>query len=725
MHNRSFTNRQILVLAMIFVLLPIITGHAETTDKDKTGTYYLDTITVEASSNKGYVEEESGVGTKTDTSVLETPQSISIVSHEQMEFFQPATPSIALRYTSGATSERYGASGDSIDMTRIRGVDADYYLDGLRVISNSGTWLPQINPYFLEKIEVLRGPSSALYGQGTGGGIINQVSKVPQEVVAHELFVQYGSYNRMQLGMDNTGPLDKDHKLLYRLVFSGLDSESRVDDTKHERYSIMPSLTWKPGDNTSWTFSYNYSREPEIVEYNSFPAVVSGLNNSPYPIIDFTKNYTNTDFDDTSRTLNTVSSSFKHNFGNAWNFTSNVRYMKAETDMKRSTIYGYQLVNGLPWLKSYCGYSPAESSTFSTDNYISGVETLGLTKHTLLAGADYAMGRFKTASFLSDPVLVNPYSSNYKSTKAPDFSSSLKAPWTNKEDFTRVGLYLQDQIDYGNWRLTLNVRHDWSKTDSEAQAYSPTVVESEQKDNKWSGRIGLNYLFDTGLAPYLSYSTAFSPVLGSDYNGNSFSPIDNKQYEFGVKYQPKNSSLLLSAAVYTLEQTNVKTTDTDHLGFYTQTGKARSRGVDLQASGEIIQNLNLIASYSYLDNELIEDTRYKGKTLTQTPGHSASVWLDYLIDCGVLNGLKIGGGIRYQGSTWGDQNNTFKIPDVTLLDMAANYDLGVLYSKLDNVNLALNISNLTDTEYIASSTTENYCFPGQRRTILLTLTYRW
>ena len=723
MQIKQSINKLILSLILVLLLLPISTVQAKTLDKDKS--YLLDTITVTASSSKGYIEEDSGVGTKTNTPVLETPQAISIVSHDQMEFFQPSTPSIALRYTSGASSERYGASGDSIDMTRIRGVDADYYLDGLRIISNSGTWLPQINPYFLEKIEVLRGPCSALYGQGTGGGIVNQISKIPKESADHELFFQYGSHNRMQVGVDSTGPLDKDKKWLYRLVFTGLGSEGQVDDTKQERYSIMPSLTWKPDNNTYWTFSYSLSREPNIIGYNSFPAVVAGLNNSPYPAIDFSRNYTNTDFENTSRTFNIVTSSFKHRFKNLWNFTSNIRYMKAETDMKRSTIYGYQLVKDLPWLKVYCGYSPAESSTFSTDNYISGVIDLGVTQHTILMGADCVVGRFKTASFLSDPELINPYSSNYQSTSEPNFTSSFAAPWTNKQDFTRTGIYLQDQIAYDHLRLTLNIRHDWSKTDSESKVYSPTVTNSQQKNNKWSGRVGLSYLFDIGLAPYLSYSTAFSPVLGSDYNGVGFSPIDNQQYELGVKYQPKGSSLQLSAAIYTLKQTNVKTTDTDHMGFYTQKGKARSRGIDLQASGEIIKNLNLIASYSFLDNELIEDTQHKGKTLTQTPENSASVWLDYLIDCGILNGLKVGCGVRYIGSTLGDQKNSFKIIDVTLTDMAANYDLGFLSSKLDGASIALNISNITDKKYIASSTTENYCFPGQRRTILLTLSYRW
>ena len=193
----------------------------------------------------------------------------------------------------------------------------------------------------------------------------------------------------------------------------------------------------------------------------------------------------------------------------------------------------------------------------------------------------------------------------------------------------------------------------------------------------------------------------------------------------GIKYQPAGSGTLLSAAVFQLEQTNVKTSDADHLGFNTQAGKVRTRGLDLQATTELARNLNLMASYTYLDNELVEDALYQGNSLTQTPEHSASAWMDYQFGHGPLYGLQVGGGVRYLGKTFADPSNDFEVPSATLLDMALTYQLGFLSPDLSGASLAVNVSNLTDEQYVASCTSRLYCFVGQDRTMTATLNYRW
>lgn len=202
-------------------------------------------------------------------------------------------------------------------------------------------------------------------------------------------------------------------------------------------------------------------------------------------------------------------------------------------------------------------------------------------------------------------------------------------------------------------------------------------------------------------------------------------PVETKQSEIGIKYHPANSSTQVSAALFQLNQTNVKTSDADHLGFNNQAGEVRTRGADFQATAEILRNLNLIASHTYLDNALIKDARYQGKSLVQTPKHSASAWLDYLIGSGPLRGLRAGIGVRYLGDTWGDPSNTFKVPGVTLTDLALHYDLGVLSAQLRGATFSLNVSNLTDKRYVASCTSRLYCFIGQDRTAVATLGYRW
>ncbi|WP_211263838.1 TonB-dependent siderophore receptor [Photobacterium ganghwense] len=729
-------------LASITASLLLVSGasvYAEETSKggvQETGKARLnDTYTVTVTAGKmsdegngpvrGYVAEQSRVGTKTNTSILETPQSVSVITREQMDTQQPVSSSSALRYTAGATSEKYGGYGGYLDITRIRGVDADYYLDGLRIISNPGSWLPQIDPYSLERIEVLRGPASAIYGQGTGGGIVNQISRKPQDVALHELNLQYGSFNRKQIGFDSTGPINDDGTFLYRFTASGLDTEGQVEDTRHKRLYVVPSLTWQPNLQTSWTVIAMYSQEPELPNYNSLPAAVLGLDGSLYPQINRRRNFTDMNFENSSRQQSFLSSLFEYDFENSWRLVSNARYMYVKSDIQRGVVYGYQEVNGSPQLKGYYELTPAKVNTFSMDNHLIGNVEWGDMTHTILMGVDYAKGTLKNELYSVGPILLDPYGSQYRPNIVPDFTASRLAPWKVKQEFTRVGAYLQDQMAYDRWRLVLSARHDWSQIDDETHSYSPTSRVSKQDDTKWSGRAGLSYQFDIGLAPYISYATSFDPLLGTDYQGEPFVPVESEQTEVGIKFHPANSSTLLTAAVFQLEQTNVKTSDADHLGFNTQAGKVRTRGLDLQATTEIVSNLNLIANYTYLDNELVKDTSYQGKSLTQTPKHSASIWMDYLINYDAFSGLKLGGGVRYLGKSFGDPSNDFEVPSATVIDLAATYQLDSLSSELSGATLAFNVSNLTDKQYVASCTSRLYCFVGQERSMIATLSYRW
>ncbi len=716
----------------LYITAPSAAAEGQLSKKNNDATADPSTLTVTASApariegpENGYVAEESTVGTKTRTSILEIPQSVSVVTRKQMDLLQSSSSSAALRYTAGATSERYGGFGDYLDMTRIRGVDADYYLDGLRMISNPGSWLPQIDPWSLERVEVLRGPASAIYGQGTGGGIVNQVSRKPQDIASHQVSLSYGSFNRKQFGFDSTGAVTDDHRVLYRFTASGLDTQGQIEDSRHRRIYLAPSLTWRPTDNATWTVMATYSWEPDIADYNSLPAAVLGLNNSPYKQIDRHKNYTDGHFANSTRRQDSVSSLFEYQFDNGWTFNSNARYMNVHSDIQRGVVYGYQLVNAQPWLKAYDELTPATVSTFSMDNHISGDIDVGPTRHTLLAGSDFSNGSLKNALYSVGPVLTDPYSADYRPDLHPDFTASQAAPWREKQKFTRTGVYLQDQIAWNHWRLTLSGRHDWSNTDHETNSYSPVTVKTRQTDKKWTGRAGLSYQFDIGLAPYISYATSFDPLLGSGYDGKAFLPVETKQSELGIKFHPKGSKTLLSAAIFQLTQSNVKTSDAEHLGFNTQAGESRTRGIDVQATTELVHNLNLIASYTWLDNELTKDTKNRGKTLTQVPANSAAAWLDYRFDAGLLSGLQLGSGVRYLGTSYGDPANTFKVPSATLVDLATRYDLGQLTPHLKGTTLAINVNNLTNRKYVASCTSEMYCFVGQDRTVTATVDYRW
>lgn len=685
-----------------------------------------DTLTVTgktAGSHQAY--QLSATGSKTTTPVPEIPQSVSVITRQQMDMLQPASVSQALRYTAGATSERYGSNGDHLDMTRIRGLEADYYLDGLPIIGNTGTWSNQIDPYTLSLVEVLRGPASFLYGQGSGGGIVNQLSRKPQALAAGELRIRYGSFNDKQLAADLTGAVNNNKSILYRFTLSARDAHGQIENSKHQRIYLAPAITFHPGNTINWTLLASYSREPETPNYNSIPAVFYSLNNSPYQQIDRHKNYTDSRFAHSSREQYSLSSLFNYDFNDNWRFVSNARYMYLKNSMQRGTVYGYKVTDNQPLFNGYYELAPASSATFTMDDYLRGDVNRGNVLHTLLAGVDFSTGNIKNALYSDGGHYFSPYGEIHHPHIIPDFTASFAAPWREKQNFTRAGVYLQDQIAWNNWRLTLSTRHDWSKTDDYLNSYSATSTLTQQNDTSLNGRAGLSYQFDMGIAPYISYATAFDPVLASNYKGEAFRPLQTRQAEAGVKYQPDSASALFSAALFLLNQQNVKTPDVDHRGFNTQAGEVRSRGIDLQARLEIIHNLNLIASYSWLDNQLVQDARYQGKSLTQVPAHSAAVWLDYLMDSGPLTGLKLATGVRYLGTSYADPDNSFKVPPVTLLDLAADYDLGQMAASLKGASLAINVNNLANSQYIASCTSQNYCFTGQDRTVSATLIWQW
>lgn len=724
--SKLLKNKQIDIVLLGLLFMNSTSGYAGVTgekDKKEEEIIVSASATEDNLSGNGYITENATVGGKTLMSVMKIPQSVSVVTRKQMDFLQSTNTSQVLRYTAGINSERYGANGSQLDMTKIRGLDADYYLDGLRVIGNPGSWLPQIDPWSLDRVEILRGPSSAMYGQGSGGGIVNQVSLRPLDDTTNRLFVRYGSFYDKEFGIDTTGPLDNDNRFLYRFTASGLDRQEQTEDMKHQRVYIAPAFTWRITPDTSWTLLATYDREPRTPDYNSLPTAVLGLNHSTYPQVNRHRNYTDAGFAHSSRMQNSFTSVFEQNFENGWKFESNARYMHVTSNLQRGVIYGANNIDGQLRFKGYDEISPSRSNSFSMDNHITGILYSGNFEHNLLGGVDSTYGQINTELYSVGPVLFSPYNDDYRPHIIRDFTSSRALPWTEHQTFTRIGGYLQDQITWNRWLLTLSARHDWSNTNDKTQSYSANTIQTEQNDHKWTGRSGLGYQFTPDLITYISYSTSFDPLIGTNYKGKPFKPVEAKQTEVGIKYHPVGSGTMISAALFSLEQTNMKTTDTEHLGFNTQTGKIKNQGFDIAATVALTPEMNLITGYTMLDSRIIKDPSYKDKHPAQIPRHSASGWFDYQFHTGILTGLKLGGGIRYLGSTWGDPSNSFKVKNTTLFDLGVSYDL--FHYTGHDATFAVNASNLTNKHYIASCTSSSYCFIGQERTITAMLTYRW
>ena len=663
----------------------------------------------------GIVANRSASGTKTDSALIETPAAISVVTQDQIQAQAAQSVSQAVRYVPGVRVEPAGADARA-DAVYIRGFIGDKYLDSLKVVTANVFAYNIIEPFNLERIEVLHGPASILYGQASPGGIVDMVSKRPTLEPYHEMFLSTGNYGRIQGGIDLSGPIDKNKEWLYRITASGFDVGSQVDHTGYQRISVAPSLTWRPTNDTTITFQGTYQKDPKAGFYNQLLANgVGTVNTTPFGRIPTSFYAGEPNFDQTKREYGSVGYLAEHRFNNVWTVRQNLRYSDNDT----YTQLVYPSGAGTPDAMQRNAFWTAETlRSFQVDNQAEAKFSTGLFQHTMLFGVDYLTGTDQTSGGSASNIgLINAFNPVYGVT-----IPAMPVNTGNKQNFDQVGLYAQDQIKFDRWVALLGVRHDWADS-STRNLVSGGVTPSS--DSATSKRAALLYKFDNGISPYIQYTESFQPIIGaSQRTANPFKPTTGQQEEVGIKYQP-NSKTLLTAALYNLTQQNVLMQDSADPTNRVQTGEIRSRGVELEAKSEISRNLSVLASYTYMD---LLNTRAapaaQGHRPVGLPANSAAAWADYTFHGGHLDGFGLSGGVRYLGETFGNTANTYKVPGVTLFDAGLHYALVGLGPQFKGYNVQVNATNLFDKTYV-SLCQDFGCYYGLRRSVIATLRYKW
>jgi iron complex outermembrane receptor protein len=659
----------------------------------------------------GYVANQQATGTKTDTPLIETPQSISVIPADQIRDQNAQSLNQIVRYTAGVTPETRGAVSTRYDQLTIRGFDADSYWNGLKLQSLYYA-APQLDPFLLERVEVLKGPTSVLYGQSPAGGLINQVSKRPTATPQNEVGFEFGTNNHLRGTADFSGPIDAEGKFLYRLSAVGLTEDGQFRTTENERVALAPTFTWQPDADTSLTLFGFYQRDPKSNSYGGVPPEGTVLPNPFGKIpVDFYDGDPN--FEKFDRTQKSAAYDFDKRFNDTWSLRLNGRWLRTEADY--DSVYANGLQPDLRTLNRGVATSREAMDSYTLDNQIEGRLATGPVSHTVLAGFDYQrLDGHYAPGFGVGPSL---------DVFAPVYGLPIVPPDTSRTDLksNQYGVYIQDQLKLGGFVLTLAGRKDWVETKTTTEFGS-----SNKSDQALTGRAGLTYLFENGIAPYVSYAESFNPQTGTDVFGNVFDPEEGTQYEVGVKYQPPGTNSLFTAAVFELTRSNLLTSDPAFPGFSVQSGEARSRGIELEARMAVTDQLDVIGAYTFLDTEYTKDNDGReGFRLAAIPRHQASGWANYRMPEGsVLEGLSIGGGVRFTGSTV-NSANTFKVPSFTLVDAAVTYDLGSLTPTLAGAEVSLNAKNLFNKEYVASCYFGEWCAYGYERTVTAGLRYRW
>jgi iron complex outermembrane receptor protein len=681
--------------------------------------------TMSGSPIEGYVAPTSVGATKTNTPLIQTPASVSVVTHQQIVDQNAQSVSQALRYTPGVVAEQRGINEDSLEYLYSRGFQASTFLDGLPIAppTSTGTGVGfnflTRDPYLLDRIESIRGPLSVLFGQVPPGGFFNLVSKQPTDTPYHEVFVQTGSYGRAQGGFDFSGPLTDDKQWLYRLTGIGLTTGTQTDYVDQQRIAVSPAITWRPDQDTKLTVIANYQNDPKAGAYDFVPAVGTVL---PGPVkIGPSFETGDPGYDQYRKQETSVGYSFEHQLDSVWQVKQNFRYSYDESyiqhvgDGSVSTTGG-TAINRDPYINS------GTLGTVAVDNQAIARFNTGFLKHEVVLGVDYQNYQYNhrfLEGYTNDTALpalslTNPI--YFQSIAPPNFLLGT----STMQSTDQTGLYAQDQIGIGKLTIVGGLREDWST--SHIVSYK-TSLASDQDNNSLTGRIGGIYNFDSGVAPYVSYATSFQPQLGTTAAGVAYTPTEGEQTEVGVKYQPKGTKNLFTVAAFDLTQTNVVVSLGG--GASAQIGAVRSRGVEFEARTYLTDNLQAIASYTFDKVANVEGIPTTvGLIPNGIPRNMASAWLSYDMPTYIAPGLKISGGARYVDSTW-DTTNSFKVPPFTLFDLGLQYDLGQQFANLKGYTAGLSVKNLFNKEYIASCINAAYCIYGQGRLVLADLKYRW
>ncbi len=683
----------------------------------------LPQVTVTASSFRetptgpvaGYAAVRSLTATKTDTPLLETPQAISVIGREQAQEQGAQTLVEAVKYTPGVQAGTNPVD-NRFDSLRIRGFEPTLFLDGMQLPYGASLYgRPKVDPYMVERIEVLRGPSSSLYGSIAPGGLVNFVSLRPPEETVHSVQLQANTWGRGEAAFDLGGPVDDGGRVSYRLTGLGYAGGTQIDRAQERRFLFAPSVTIRPDENTSLTFMAAYQRDQGGIQIQFLPAQGTLMSN-PNGDIPYGKNVGEPNTDRYSRTQAWVGYEFEHRFNDSVRVSQKLRYAYLDTDL--FAVAGGGLQADMRTLNRQVLSAPESAKNLTIDNQLETKFQTGAFKHTLLTGLDYRWGSSRIDMGFGSAPPIDLYDTQYGAYIA-DPAASVRTT----QDQTQLGVYVQDQVALDKWRLTLSGRHDWVRTSTTNRISDMT---SRQSDGAFSGRAGLNYVFDSGISPYVAWAHSFMPTVGTGFDGTPFKPTKGDQYEAGVKYRSADGGLALSAALFTLEQENSLTVDADHPQFQTQSGKIRSRGLELEAVGRITKNINVTAAYTYTDARVIDSNGAdQGQRVIVTPKNQASVWADYTFNGGPLNKLNVGAGVRYFGETYGNAANTVRIPSNTLVDVGLSYDLSALDSRFKGMRLSLVVNNVFDKRYVATCTSLSACYYGVSRVGMATLRYDW
>jgi iron complex outermembrane recepter protein len=668
-------------------------------------------VVVTGEQEEGYIIDNATTATRTDTPIRDVPQSITVIPQQVLEDQQITQISDALRNVSGLSSQEssLSPSGDAAIIRGFRSFDY-FFTNGIRNLGAGGAFQQELAN--VERIEVLRGPASVLYGQGEAGGLINLVTELPTNEPFYEVEGTIGNYDFYRPSIDFSGPLNDSGTIGYRFNAQYQNSGTFVDFVDIERIFVAPVLSVELGRDTSFVLEGSYLRDSRNI-YPGLPAVGTVLEN-PLGEVPRSRYLGEPDFSDVTYESFNLGYRLEHQFNENLRIRNAFRVEIADV-LERDLLGLGELQADNRTVNRNASTTTGVTETYSLVTDVVGTVSTGNVEHELLFGIDLRRQRESFELFfggdtidLFDPVYGN-----------RDFG--LERGYDATQVRSYVGIYAQDLISIlDNLKLLLGARYDLANQEYIGRLEGESTL--FQQDTQLSPRVGIVYQPIPPVSLYASWSRSFFPLgdFGDrNADGTPFEPTTGEQFEVGVKTEFLDGRLAATLALYDITRQNVLTDDPDRPEFRIQVGEQRSQGIEFDVAGEILPGWNLIASYAYTDSEITEDNSgFEGNRPNNVPQHSGSLWTTYEIQTGDLQGLGFGAGIFVVGDRPGDLANTFDLPSYVRTDAA-------LFYRRDNWQAQLNFKNLFDVDYFENAISRNSVSPGAPFTILGTVSVRF
>ncbi|AFZ30782.1 TonB-dependent siderophore receptor [Gloeocapsa sp. PCC 7428] len=658
----------------------------------------------------GYRVPNASVGTRTDTPLRDIPQSIQVIPQQVLQDRQARSITEGLENTAGITSIVSPASGR--DYFTIRGFETygGFLINGIPdpQISSDGSFVNA------ERLEVLRGPAAALYGEtGSISGTINVVTRQPLSYPFYEVSATAGSYNDYQGVIDLSGPLDDTGMLLYRLIVSYRNYNSFLDFDENTETFIAPSLALRFSQNTDLVIEGDVN----ILEQNGREAqpILGTVLENPNGEVSRSFNAAGP-LNNEQRINGRIGYRLEHRFNNNWRLRNAFRYTFYADDNNNGEpiIFYDSLADDNRTLNRGFLIGSQFYNNFNLDTNLLGTFNTGTIEHQLLIGFSLNQNTTDLNYEFGDAQPVDIFNPVFDQTVNPTGQLSTDS-FTTRGTF---GVYLQDQIAIAeNLKLLLGGRVDFFE---ETQDDRLADEETSQSDTAFSPRVGIVYQPLPPISLYASYARSFAPTIGIAAGGDTFRPERGTQYEVGIRADITDQ-LSANLALYDLTRSNVTTPDPNNPVFSVQTGRQRSRGVELDISGEMTPGWNIIGGYAYTDARITEDNdpTIEGNRRYSAPEHSFSLWTTYRIQDGDLQGLGFGVGVYYLGERWADNANTVELPSFFRTDAAIFYER-------DRFRAAVNFRNLFDVEnYTSDYGSGTFVNRGAPFTVLGTVSWQF